>query len=110
MGKTAKDIKAATGIEDEKVAILADELDRIHELKMLFRSEGGKALLARLQSNCEAALRGLYAADHREAEVRHLATYRANVDLLAELQDIEAEEEIARQLDEAVKEAAAHIT
>lgn len=108
MNKTAKEIKSFTGISTEKVEVLADELDRIHEMKTLFHSDAGQTLIKRLVGNCEAALMKLY-NDPGEAQ-KHLATYRANIDLLAELQDIKAEEEIARQLDEAVKEAAAHIT
>ena len=109
MNKTAKEIKAVTGIATEKVEVLADELDRIQELKAMFRSDAGKALLTRLVANCEAALVGLYAESDPIIQSKHLAAYRANIDLLAELQDISAEEEISRQLDEAVKEASAHL-
>ena len=112
MKQTAKDIKAATGIATEKVEILADELDRINALKTLFRSDAGKIMVERLVSNCARSLRTMYNASEPTIELllTNLASYKANIDLLAEFQDITAEEEIARQLDEAVKEAGQHIT
>jgi hypothetical protein len=112
MKQTAKDIKKATGISTEKVEILADELDRINTLKTLFRSDAGKVMIERLVSNCAKSLRAMYNATDPSHELllSNLATYKANIDLLAEFQDINAEEEIARQLDEAVKEAGQHIT
>ncbi len=102
MKKTAKEIEAVTGIATEKVEILADELDRIQDLKAMFRSDAGQSLIKTLVANCNTALRQLYEA---KDVTNALASYRANIDLLSELQDISAEEEIARQLDEAVKEA-----
>lgn len=106
MKQTAKQIKEFTGLEGEKVEILADELDRIQELKVLWKSDAGKALLARLVTNCEAALTGLYGESDLTRISTLVASYKANIDLLGELQDISAEDEISRQLDEAVKEAA----
>lgn len=112
MKQTANDIKNHTGIESEQVEMLADELDRIHELKTLFKSDSGKMMIARLVSNCARALRTMYNAEAPSLELLmgNLATYKANIDLLAEFQDINAEEEITRQLNEAVKEAGQHIT
>jgi flagellin-specific chaperone FliS len=105
MGKTAKEIKEAVGVSTEKVEVLADTLDQIHELKVMLKSDAGKSLVNILVANCDAALRGIYSETDLTKIVPFLAAYRANIDLLAELQGITAEEEIARQLDEAVKEA-----
>lgn len=105
MKKTANDIKTATGVMSENVEVLADELDRIQDLKAMFKSDAGKSLIKRLVANCEASLTALYNIKDASLVFPLLERYRANLDLLAELQDISAEEEIARQLDEAVKEA-----
>lgn len=107
MGKTAKEIKEAVGVSTEKVEVLADTLDQIQELKVMLKSDAGKSLVNILVANCDAALRGIYSEIDPVKAVPFLAAYRANIDLLAELQGITAEEEIARQLDEAVKEALA---
>jgi hypothetical protein len=40
----------------------------------------------------------------------HVSKYRANLDLLAELQDVALEDEIQTQLDSAVKDALAQIS
>ena len=111
---TLRDIKkAAPDIKSEKVDVLADELDRIQALKNLFRSDGGVQLLNVLRRNCAASLLKLYGAmDDKptlEALMGIVACYRANLDLLAELQDVTTEEEIQTQLEEAVKEALALI-
>jgi uncharacterized protein YerC len=112
MKRTAKEIKNQTGISTETVEILADELDRIQDLKILFKSDGGKAMLDRLVSNCASALNKMYSAENPTLDflLAHLAKYKANIDLLAEFQDIAAEEEISNQLEQAVKEAGQHIT
>lgn len=112
--RTIKEIKAAIpDLKSEKVEILADELDRIETLKAVFDSEGGKMLITLLRQNCEASLMHLRGAlaDRPSLDVLmgHIAQYNANTDLLAQLQDISVEEEIRRQLDEAVKEAAADL-
>lgn len=110
MNKTIRDIKKVVpNLNSEKVEVLADELDRIQDLKKLFSSDGGKVLIGRLTGNCATALRKLCAAveDRPTLDVLMgiVSTYKANLDLLAEMQDISAEEEIQRQLDEAVAEA-----
>lgn len=105
MRKTAKEIKEAVGVSTEKVEVLADTLDQIQELKVMLKSDAGKSLVNILVANCDAALRGIYSETDPAKTAPFLAAYRANIDLLAELQGIAAEEEIARQLDEAVKEA-----
>lgn len=115
MKKTIRDIKKALpNLKSEKVEILADELDRIQTLKALFNSEGGVQLLAVLRGNCARTLTRLYSAmDDRpslETLMGLLARYHANLDLLAELQDVSVVDEIQRQLDEAVKEAMDGIT
>ena len=114
MKNTIRDIKKVIpNLQSEKVEVLADELDRIQALKTLFRSDGGQQLIGVLKRNCAAALRKLYSAmdDKPTLEILMglIARYTANLDLLAELQDVTIEDEIQTQLDEAVKEAAAHL-
>ena len=109
MNNTKNDIKNQTGISTEKVDVLADELDRIQALKTMLRSDAGKVFIARLSSNCATALTSLYRVIEDKPTLEQImgivASYKANIDLLSELQDISFEEEIQRQLDEAVKEA-----
>ena len=110
--KTIKQIKAELPqLNSEKVEVLADELDRIEALKTLFRSDGGKELLAVLKNNCSSTLHKLYSslddAPSLDKLISLISRYKANIDLLAELQDIKMETEINNQLDEAVKEALA---
>lgn len=114
MKNTIRDIKKAIpDINSEKVEVLADELDRIQALKTLFRSDGGQQLIGVLKRNCASTLRKLYGAMDDKPTLETLmgliARYTANLDLLSELQDISIEGEIQAQLDEAVKEATAHL-
>lgn len=107
--KTYREIKSSlSGLESEKVEILADELDRILAIKALKDSDGGKELVKVLRDNCFIILRKLTASIKENPSLEQLvslvAQYSANVDLLSSLQDISSEKEIREQLDEAVKE------
>lgn len=110
MKKTLREIKSSLpGIEvSEKVELLSDELDRILAIKRLFDSEGGAELIKLLRENCFVTLRKLIVTAKSEPDLGKLlsliAVYSANVDLLASMQDISSEDEIRKQLDEAVKE------
>ena len=107
MNQTANQIKSQTGLQNETIEILADELDRIQGLKVLFKSDAGKVMIARLVSNCNRALNQMSSLEHPTLEqlLAHLADYKANIGLLAEFNDITTEAEINRQLEEAVREA-----
>lgn len=108
--KTIKEIKTALpDLQSEQVELISDELDRVLGLKALFKSDGGKELIKVLRDNCVRALTRLVQEAKDKPEVSTLvgliATYSANIDLLAQLQEIKFEEELRNQLDEAVKEA-----
>lgn len=110
MSKTFKEIKKALpALESTKVEDIANELDKILAIKTLFQSEGGKVLIDLLRSNCSIVLRKLMLKAKDEPDLPTLlgliASYSANIDLLSSVQDISIEEELRRQLDEAVKEA-----
>ncbi len=108
--KTIKEIKTALpDLESEKVEIISDELDRVLGLKALFKSDGGKELIKVLRDNCIRALTALVAESKDKPDINTIlgliSTYSANIDLLAQLQEIKFEEELRNQLDDAVKEA-----
>lgn len=109
MGKTSKEIKKALpDLESEKVEVLSDELDKILAIKGLFESEGGKVLLDVLRSNCARVLRKSVLAaksGDKDSLMASVLEYSANLDLLSSVQDISMEQEIRKQLDDAVKEA-----
>lgn len=100
--------KALPDLENEKVMVLSDELDKVLAVKRLFQSQDGSQLLNLLRNNCSIALRKAIIAAKNGDEKLLTATildYSANIDLLSTVQDISTEEEIRKQLDEAVKEA-----
>ncbi len=108
--KTISEIKKALpGIESTKVEDISNELDRILAIKTLFQSDGGKELINVLRNNCSIVLRKLILKAKENPDLPTLlgliASYSANIDLLATVQDISLEEELRQQLDEAVKEA-----
>jgi hypothetical protein len=108
--QTYKEIKSAIpNIKSEKVEDISDELDRILTIKRLFTSNDGKELIKTLKQNCYIALNKLIIASKENPELGNLlaiiATYSANIYLLAQLQDIKMEEELRKQLDDAVMEA-----
>lgn len=110
MSKTINEIKKAIpDIESEKVEAYADELDRVLALKALVDTPGGKEILKIVKNNCFIALRKLIKQAKENPTIDQLLAtimdYSANISLIAELQDINTEEELRRQLDEAVKEA-----
>lgn len=107
MKKTIREIKKSLPeLQSEKVEVLANELDRILSIKKLFQSDGGKELITLLRNNCSIAIRkAMVAAKNGEKTESFLLDYSANLDLLSSVQDISLEEEIRKQLDEAVKEA-----
>lgn len=109
-GTTRREIKdSLPNLESEKVDVLSNELDRILSLKSLFDSDGGKELISVLRNNCFVTLRKIVAKSKDNPDLPSLlgliGMYSANIDLLSSMQDISMEEEIRRQLDEAVKEA-----
>jgi hypothetical protein len=110
MGKTLKEIQSALpDLHSEKVKDISDELDRILAIKKLFNSEGGKELITVLRNNCTITLRKLIIKAKENPDLPSLlgliAMYSANIDLLSTIQDISIEEELRKQLDEAVQEA-----
>lgn len=110
MSKTYKEIKKALpDLQSEKVNVLADELDRILQLKELFESDGGKQLVTVLRNNCSTILRKLVIRSKENPDLPTLlgliSSYSANMDLLSTLRDVSMEQELREQLDEAVKEA-----
>lgn len=110
MAKTYKEIKEALpDLQSEKVNVLADELDRILEIKKLFESEGGKHLVTILRNNCANTLRKLVIKSKENPDLPTLlgliSAYSANIDLLSTMRDVSMEQELREQLDEAVREA-----
>lgn len=109
MKKTYREIKKALpNLESNKVEEIADELDKILEIKALFQSDGGKQLITLLRNNCSVALRkSIVAAKNADKELlmASILDYSSNMDLLSTVQDISIEEELRKQLDEAVIEA-----
>jgi hypothetical protein len=109
MKKTYREIKQALpNLQSNKVEEIADELDKILEIKALFQSEGGKQLITLLRNNCSVALRkSIVAAKNADKELlmASILDYSSNMDLLSTVQDISIEEELRKQLDEAVIEA-----
>jgi hypothetical protein len=107
--RTIKEIKEALpGINDEKVEVLSDELDKVLALKRLWSSEDGEQLLTVLRNNCSVALRKatiLAEQGDKDKLLAMVLKYSANMDLLSTIQDISTEDELRKQLDEAVKEA-----
>lgn len=107
MGKILKEIKSALPhIESDAVEAYAGELDRILALKSLFDSEGGRELISVLRESCAVAIRkAVVAVKAGDTPNPFILDYSANLSLLSKLQDVSMEEEIRKQLDEAVKEA-----
>lgn len=110
MVKTIDEIKdVMPDINSERVEDLSNELDRVLELKTLFNSKGGKQLITLLKNNCAVSLRKLVKLAREKPEIDSLLSvifeYSANLDLLATLGDLSLEEELRKQLDEAVKDA-----
>lgn len=110
MKKTFKEIKSSLpDINSEKVEILSDELDRVLSLKKIFQSDDGKVLLDVLRNNCFVALNKLRTVSKENPTLEQLlglvSSWSANIDLLAQIQDISQEKELRDQLDQAVKDA-----
>ena len=99
---------ALPDLKSEKVKDISEELDRILAIKTLFESDGGKELITVLRNNCSVALRKLILKSKDNPDLPTLlgliSMYSANLDLLSTMQDISLEDEIRRQLDEAVIE------
>lgn len=109
-GKTYSEIKKALPkLESQKVKDYSDALDKIVDLKKLFKSDGGKELIKGLQNNCAVALNKLVVVANSNPTLDMLLSlihkYSANMSILTRVQDISDEEEIRNQLDEIVKEA-----
>lgn len=110
MKKTIREIKKGIPeIESQKVEDIAETLDSILATKRIFTSEDGKVLLKVLRNNCASYLTQLIMKSKDNPDLSSLlgliAAYSANLDLLAQMQDIKMEEELRNQLDEAVREA-----
>ncbi len=101
--------EAIPDLKNEKISTYSDELDRILSLKKLFSSKDGKELIKVLRDNCSSTLNRLVVVAKENPTLplllTHIFRYSENINLLAQLQDIKAEDEIRDQLDEAVKEA-----
>lgn len=98
--------KALPSLKSDKVADIADELDKILAIKQLFQSEGGQVLIEDLRSKCSIALRkALLCAREGGNPNSHVLDWGANMDVLTRVQDISLEEELREQLDNAVIEA-----
>lgn len=108
--KTIKEINEAfPDLKDKKVFELANTLEDILKVKRLVLSKDGDVLLTVLKNNCFNALNKLVYVAKNEPDMNVLlgliSSYSANIDLLSQLQDINTEDEIRKQLDEAVIEA-----
>ncbi len=109
---TIKEIKEALpDLKSEKVETISDELDKVLALKRLWTSKDGQQLLTVIKNNCSIALRKatvLAEKGDKDSLLAMVLKYSANMDLLATIQDINMEQELRTQLDEAVREAMGH--
>lgn len=94
---------------EEKISDISTELERILAIKKLFKSSGGEQLITLLRNNCAANMRKLVTLAKEKPELNTLLSvifdFSSNLDLLMTLGDLNLEEELRTQLDEAVKEA-----
>lgn len=105
---TALRSKGLPETNDEGIEQLANTLDSIRDLKSVWKSKGGEALLGVLKGNCASSLAKIVACAKGKPTLDDLLAcvheYNANLSLLATLQDVSIENEIQNQLDESIKE------
>jgi len=91
-----------------KVIEIEEDLNKILELKALFKSRGGEQLITVLRNNCAQAMNELVVEVNGTPSMEKLLSlvhkYSASLSLLATMQDVGLETEIRNQLDQAISE------
>lgn len=87
--------------QPEDVLALAEQADKLQDIRVLYESAGGKALTSLLVQDVLNAMNKLaYSTDERE---KNCATLRANLDLIKLLVNAgDNEEEVDRMIEEAL--------
>lgn len=108
---TLDDIKVAVPEPTDEIRDLANEFDRLKDLKRFINSNIGKEFIEVLRGNCERSLVRLVREAKEKPELSMLVSiimdYSANLDLLAKMREVNYMQEIDDQLVEAVKRLSA---
>ncbi len=94
-------------IENQNVRAIAEDLDKIHNLRNMLNSEGGQLMIEFLQDDCIVTMKKLrdeYITNNQLAIIPLVAKLDAQLSLLEELSaNIKAEKEIENVLKKVIK-------